>query len=260
MKKKYIFLGALVIIIGAAYYLTPSLESIVKTLVNKYGSEITGTEVKLEGFKLSLTNGEGSISGLTVANPQNYKSPYIISLGGVSVKIDLKSLTTDTIIINEIKVDKPVITYEMLSLTQNNIKQLLDNINKNTASAEKSEADAAKAETSDKADKAAGKKVIIKLVSINEGELQAVTPLQSEKSSLDVKLPSIQLKDIGADKKDGESIAGSISKILSKILNTASQTVVKSGLGDLKNVAQESMDSVVGGVKDKVKNLGIFGK
>ena len=257
MKKKYIFLGALVIIIGAAYYLTPSLESIVKTLVNKYGSEITGTEVKLEGFNLSLTNGEGSISGLTVANPQNYKSPYIISLGGVSVKIDLKSLTTDTIIINEIKVDKPVITYEMLSLTQNNIKQLLDNINKNTASAEKSEADAAKAETSDKA---AGKKVIIKLVSINEGELQAVTPLQSEKSSLDVKLPSIQLKDIGADKKDGESIAGSISKILSKILNTASQTVVKSGLGDLKNVAQESMDSVVGGVKDKVKNLGIFGK
>ena len=110
MKKKYIFLGALVIIIGAAYYLTPSLESIVKTLVNKYGSEITGTEVKLEGFNLSLTNGEGSISGLTVANPQNYKSPYIISLGGVSVKIDLKSLTTDTIIINEIKVDKPVIT------------------------------------------------------------------------------------------------------------------------------------------------------
>ncbi len=257
MKKKYIFLGALVIIIGAAYYLTPSLESIVKTLVNKYGSEITGTEVKLEGFNLSLTNGEGSISGLTVANPKNYKSPYIISLGGVSVKVDLKSLTTDTIIINEIKVDKPVITYEMLSLTQNNIKQLLDNINKNTASAEKSEADAAKAETNDKA---AGKKVVIKLVSINEGELQAVTPLQSEKSSLDVKLPSIQLKDIGADKKEGESIAGSISKILSKILNTASQTVVKSGLGDLKNVAQESMDSVVGGVKDKVKNLGIFGK
>ncbi|MFR8206198.1 MAG: hypothetical protein ACLU99_07550 [Alphaproteobacteria bacterium] len=51
-------------------------------------------------------------------------------MGGVSVKVDLKSPASDTIVINEIKVDKPVLTYEMLSLTQNNIKQLQDNIAK----------------------------------------------------------------------------------------------------------------------------------
>lgn len=130
MKKKYIFLGILAIVCVGAYYLTPSLETIVKQVVHKYGSQITGTEVNLQGFNLSLTNGEGSIKGLTVANPTNYKSPNLLDLGGVSVKVDLKSLASDTIVINEIKVDKPVLTYEMLSLTQNNIKQLQDNIAK----------------------------------------------------------------------------------------------------------------------------------
>ena len=173
--------------------------------------------------------------------------------------MNLKSLTTDTIIIDEILVDKPVITYEMLSLTQNNIKQLQENIAKNTASAEKAEKQDNAAAKSSATDKSAAKKVIIKLVKVNEGELRAITPLQNDKHALDIKLPSITLTDIGADKK-GESITASISKILTKILNTASQTVVQNNLGDLKNVAKENLDNVVGDVKDKIKNIGIFGK
>ena len=97
------------------------------------------------------------------------------------------------------------------------------------------------------------------MVKVNEGELRAITPLQNDKHALDIKLPSITLTDIGADKK-GESITASISKILTKILNTASQTVVQNNLGDLKNVAKENLDNVVGDVKDKIKNIGIFGK
>ncbi len=262
MKKRYVFLGLLILIGAGGYYFVNSIEAIVKNLVYKYGSQITGTEVNLQGFNLSLTSGEGSIRGLTVGNPKNYKSANLIDLGGVTVKVDLKSLATDTIIINEIRVDKPVITYEMLSLTQNNIKQLLDNISQNTASAEKDEvAQAAEAKTANATteDKAAAKKVIIKLVSINEGALKAITPLQKDEATLDVRLPAITLRDIGESKK-GESIASSISKILTKILNTASETVIKNNLGDLKNVAKENLENVVGGVKNKIKDFGIFGK
>lgn len=265
MKKKYIVLGAFALICVAAYYLTPSFESIVKQVVHKYGSQITGTDVDLEGFSLSLTNGEGAIKGLTVANPKGYKSTNILDLGGVKVRVNLKSLTTDTIIIDEISVDKPVITYEMISLTQNNLKQLQSNIAKNTATAEKTEAkDAAAAKTDSREakpeSKAAAKKVIIKLVSINEGELKALTALQGQENSVNVKLPPIRITDIGANKTGGESIAASISKILSTIIGTASQTVVNSNLGDLKNVAKDSLNNVVGGVKDRIKSVGIFGK
>lgn len=264
MKKKYIVLGAVAVVCVAAYFLSPSLETVVKNVVHKYGSEITGTNVNLQGFSLSLTNGEGAIKGLTVANPQPYKSPYLLNLGGIKVKVNLKSLTTDTIIIEEITVDKPVITYEMLSLTQNNIKQLQNNISKNTAKTEATEQkDAVAASADNKVQKeekaAASKKVIIKHVVINEGELQAITNLQGQQNKLDVKLPAIVLNDIGSG-QSGESITASISKILTKILNTASQTVIKSNLGDVKNVAKENLDNVVGGVKDRIKEMGIFGK
>lgn len=255
--KKRIFFGLLAVIVVALAIVWCSLETIVKKVVNKYGTEITGTEVRLEGFNLSPLQGRVAIKGLTVANPANYKSPYLLSLGGVSVKIDLKSLTTNTIVVEDITVDQPAITYEMLSLTQNNIKQLQDNIAKNTVSSAAPKAEEpkkAEAKTSD-----AGKQVIIRKVTVNAGELKAVTNVPGDKGLIDVKLPEIVLTDIGGQKK-GESITASVAKILNKILATASQTVVKSGLGDLKNVAKENLDNVVGGVKDKVKAFGIFGK
>ena len=91
MKKRYIFLSVLVLIVVGVYFFAPSLESIVQKVVHKYGSEITGTDVNLKGFKLSLTNGEGTISEITVANPKNYSSPYIFQLGEISVKVNIKS-------------------------------------------------------------------------------------------------------------------------------------------------------------------------
>lgn len=253
--KKYIF-GFLVLVIAAAWYFSPSLETIVKKVVNKYGSEITGTEVNLQGFKLSLTKGEGEISEITVANPKNYSAPYIFSLGDIFVKVNLKSLATDTIIIEKIAINKPVITYEMLSLTQNNISQIQKNIAANTAS---KDAQASQAKEEAKKDEASSKKVVIKELVVANGEIQAIANINGKKDDLKVKLPQIVMKNIG-DEKKGESIASSITKILNNILKTASKTVVESQLGDLRSVADENLNKVVGGVKDRVKELGIFGK
>lgn len=253
--KKYIF-GFLVLVIAAAWYFSPSLETIVKKVVNKYGSEITGTEVNLQGFKLSLTKGEGEISEITVANPKNYTAPNIFSLGDIFVKVDLKSLTTDTIVIEKIAINKPVITYEMLSLTQNNINQIQKNIAANTAA--KSSQKAQAKEEAPK-DEASSKKVVIKELVVANGEIQAIANINGKKDDLKVKLPQIVMKNIG-DEKKGESIATTITKILNNILKTASKTVVESQLGDLKSVADENLNKVVGGVKDRVKELGIFGR
>ena len=259
--KKLIVLGVIILAGVAAYIFSPSLESIVQKLVHKYASQVTGTEVNLSGFKLSLTKGEASLSGLTVANPENYQSPYILNLGNISAKVDVKSLASDTIIIDEILVDKPIITYEMLSITQNNIKQLQENIAKNTASAEKTEQeDNSQAAQTEDEKYSQGKKVIIKLVRVSGAELQAIAPLQGTENAVKLDIPTIEIKGIGENKKGGDSIVSSISTILNKILSDASKTAVKAQLGDLKNVAQENMNNVVDGVKDKVKNLGIFNK
>ena len=259
MKKK-IFIGLLGIIIIAVAAVWISLGSIVKKAVNKFGTQIVGTEVILKSFNLSPFTGSASIGGFTIANPTNYKSPYLLSLGGVSVKLDVKSLFSDTIIINDIMIEKPVITYEMLSLTQNNIKQIQENITKNTASSTPKVSEEKKQDN--KAEKTSSKNIIIKKVTVKEGELKAVTAIPGDEGLIDVKLPEITLTDIGAPKnnKKGENIVTSFVKILNKILSVATETVVKDGLQNIKEVAEKNLNNVVGDVKDKIKNLGIFGK
>ena len=258
MKKRYIFLSVLVLIIAGVYFFAPSLETIVQKIVHKYGSEITGTDVNLQGFELGLTTGEGRISKIIVGNPKDYTTKNLFELGEIYVKVDIKSLTSDTIVIENVEVSKPVISYEMLSLTRNNISDVLDNIKKNTAkTTQQEEAETTKAKESDSAAAdGAGKKVIIKKLTVKDGEINAVA---IKDSSVSVKLPTITMTDIGADKK-GEPISATISKIIGKILDTASKTVVSSKISDLKSVAEKNLEDIAGGVKDRVKSIGIFGK
>ena len=256
MKKKYIVLGVIAIAAVAAYVFTPSLNSIVRRLVNKYGSEVTGTTVDLQGFDLSLSKGEGKISQITIANPKNYSAPYLFKLDEISIKVNLKSLTSNTIIIDEIKVNKPEITYEMLSLTQNNISEVLKNIENYT---QKGSQTADQKSEAKKNDDASGKKVIIKNLIIADGNINVIAALPGKSQELSVKLPSIRMQGIG-ESRQGESVPAMIASVINKILTTASQTVVKSGIVDLKDIAQENLDTVVGGVKERIKSIGIFGK
>ena len=262
MKKKYIFLLVLVAAFAGFYYLTPSFESIVKQVVHKYGSAVTGTDVNLEGFNLKLADGEGHIGKITVGNPKNYKLKNAMELGGISVKVNIKSLTQDTIVIESVEIDKPVINYEILSLTQNNLSQLLENIKKNTASAEKAEQKEVKAQekqTSSAEKDSGGKKVIIKKLVVRVGEISVAASAAADITKTTAKLPEITLTNIGEDKK-GASVAETVSKVLTKILNTAYKTIVDSKIADLKNVAEENLNNVVGGVKERIKEIGIFGK
>ncbi len=259
MKKKYIILGIVAVAAVAAYVFTPSLDSIVRRLVNKYGSEVTGTNVDLQGFNLSLSKGEGSISQITIANPKNYSAPYLFKLAEISVKVNLKSLTSNTIIIDEIKINKPEITYEMLSLTQNNISEVLKNIeNYGQKGSQASDKSDKKAE-SQNTDEASSKKVIIKNLVIAGGDINIIAALPGKSQELSVKLPPIRMQGIG-ESRQGESIPSLIASVINKILTTASQTVIKSGAVDLKGIAQENLDTVVGGVKERIKSIGIFGK
>ena len=180
MKKLAIFALILTVIGAVVYFKAPSAENIVKTVVHKYGSQVTGTEVNLGGFRLALTKGEVEISDLTVANPENYSQPHIMSVGRVLVKVNLKSLLDKTIIEEKVEIEKPQITYELLSLTQNNVSQLLENIKQNTASADKKAAAEEKKTDDGKSTGDPvkdGKKVIISDLSVTGGNINLAASL-----------------------------------------------------------------------------------
>lgn len=257
MKKRYIALLAIALAAVLAYFLSPSLETIVQKLVNKYASQVTGTDVSLQGFKFSPLKGEGTITKILVANPKGYKSPYVFQLDQVSIKVDVKSLTTDTIVVDYIYINKPIITYEMISLTQNNLKQLQENIAKNTVAAAKEEAKPeAKPEAKKaKAESKPAKKIIIKKFVLRGATIEAGVNVLNKVEEKSVIMPELVLTNLGANHETPVQI---ISKVLNKIVTEASQTVINSGMNNLKAVARENLDKVVNDVKEKVNLKGLF--
>ncbi len=262
IKKRYIFLGIVAallgIIAGGIWYVAHNLESLVKTAVNKYGSQIVGTEVKLGGFGLSPLQGEVKLNNLTVANPKDYAQPYILNLGEVFVKVDIKSVLKPLIVVQEVRVAAPEVTYELRNVTNNNVSDLLANINKNTASAPTEEKVETKEETAKE-----GKKVAVDLVKVTDGKINIAASIAGKGTSANIPLPTIELKDIGREKNNsGQGIVETITIVLKKILTVSYETVVNKGLGGLKDMATDGIkaandtaDGVKDGAKGFLKNL-----
>lgn len=256
MKRRNKFITFFILLFVAIYFCMPSMESIVKNLVHKYGSEITGTDVSLGGLDIKLTDGVGIVRDVKIGNPKGYKSKNLFYLKELDVKIDISSLTDDTIIIDSIIINNPEITYEMKNLKQSNVSEILDNINAYTAKGKSKDSETAKAEPAEKADDAGGKKVIIKTLTVTDGKVSAILGSGSVKAPISVALPTIEMKNIGQEKQNkGESIPETLSKVIGKILQTASQTVVSANLEGLRDAAQQGLKNVAGNLKEGADSL-----
>lgn len=279
MKKFLLILLTIVILLaGGICGLYLNLESIVKASVAKYGSQLTGTEVALDGFRLSPLKGEAELKGLRIANPAGYQTPHILSLGSAYVRLDMRSLLKPVIVVEEIRIANPEIAYELKSVAHNNVSDLLAAVNKNTAAAADqtgaTQTDTSKTGTTPtgnakpavssagstkSASSSAGKKVIINALNITGGKVSLGATFGGKGAAASVPLPAVTLKDIGREKdSQGKGIIETASLILKKILDTAYDTAVRQGLNSLKDIAGESADTLKGtaeNLKNSAKGL-----
>ncbi len=87
-KKIIIAIAVLLLVLaGVLFFVFRNLDSIVKSAIEKYGSEITKTAVRVSSVKIKLSSGKGAIKGLTVSNPKGFSSSNIFSLGKISTKV-----------------------------------------------------------------------------------------------------------------------------------------------------------------------------
>ena len=271
MKKFLLILLTIIILLaGGICGLYLNLESIVKASVAKYGSQLTGTEVALDGFRLSLRKGEAELKGLRIANPEGYQTPQILSLGSVYVRLDMRSLLKPIIVVEEIRIANPEIAYELKSVAHNNVSDLLAAVNKNAAAKPAvDQTDATRAGTAKPAVSSGGsaksasssgdKKVIINALNITGGKVSLGATFGGKGAAASVPLPAVTLKDIGREKgSQGKGIIETASLILKKILDTAYDTAVRQGLNSLKDIAGESADTLKGtaeNLKNSAKGL-----
>lgn len=125
MKKVALISVAVVLVLLVALVL--SLGQIIKTAVNTAGSKLAGVPVHLEKVTLNPLSGLIHLKGLVIGNPAGFNTPSAMELGDFRIDLTMSSLLSDTIVIKEILINAPQITYEK-SLKSSNLSTLQQNL------------------------------------------------------------------------------------------------------------------------------------
>lgn len=254
LKKLAIGLVVLIVIVGIGLnYLWANLDYYVKAAIEKYGSAATQASVTLDSVKLALTQGKGTLSGLSVGNPSGFDSGKALYLGEISVALDPHSVTGNgPIVIRKILIQKPQVTYEFTNSGDSNLQALARNTQNYASSfAGKKEAEPAPAAApkAPPSPAAPARKIIIDSLTIADGQVSITHPLLQGKQ-LKAPLPTIQLNNIG--KSGGGATPAEVAKLILGAIQQEAGAVAKTNLTQvLGNLNIGNLKDVPGGVVDK---------
>jgi hypothetical protein len=254
MKKLLIAGGVLLaVVVAVIILLVGNIDTIIKKGVETVGPKILQAPVTLNDVDISVSSGSGELKGLTIGNPAGYKTEYAFQLGGISVDLDVKSVTTDKVHIRNVLINAPQIIYEGVLGKKNNLSQLQANVASFTGASEDKDK---KADSSENENSGAGKKVQIDYIKIADGSISVSTDMLQGKA-LTVPLPTIELRDIGKDKE--ATVSDALKQILAAVNNAvlpAVQGVVTDVTKGLKGTTEAVKEEAQKGL-DKFK--GLFG-
>ncbi len=258
MKKLLKILGATVAIVIIAiiclvlFWLGPTVKKTAETI----GPKAIGAPLTIEKLSIFPLRGTVQLRGLFVGNPEGFSTESAVELQQFKVDVSIGSLLTDTIIVREILIEKPVFTYER-KLKTDNIAAIQNNIAAFTAKEE--EAAPAEEPTEEKkpSDKPS-KKVIIERLVVKDGLVKAKI---SALPTAPIPIPDIEKTDIGK-KEGGASWSDAIREIISTLyeaitgvvgnIGEAATDAVKDAGGALKDAGDATLETAT----DTIKNIG----
>lgn len=251
--------GSIILILVVVVVLTVSfgLGGIIKKAVTTVGPRALGAPIELQTVRVSPFTGLVHLKGLVVGNPEGFHTDSAARIGEFKVQVELASLLTDRIVIKEILIDGPQITYEK-SLKSSNVAQLQKNVEA-FAGPREEPAEAPSTVAEPKATKP-GKKVQIDKLLVQNGKVKvSVTALKG--NEMTVPLPKIEKTGIGAD-KDGATIAEAVKEVWGSIAD-AIKSAAASGGEMLKGAgsavtegAGDAVESVKEGASSLMKGVG----
>ena len=228
--------------------------SMIKAGVEAVGPKITGTTVKLDSVDLSPFSGQGRLKGLVVGNPPSFKAERAFKLADAKVKVDLKTALSDKLIIEEILIDGPEITYEAGPSGSN-----IGKIQQNVAAFGKSVAPKDAAESKSPKKDPTQKKVQINHFIVKNGQVKLSASMLKGKA-LTVRLPDLHLRDIGKE-SGGVMVQQAAAEVLMAINKSVVQSVAGSGklLEKAAEAAEEAAKNIGGEAGKAVEGIkGLF--
>ena len=243
MKKLLLGIAGFVMlaITGSVWWLYNSLDSQVASAIQRYGSEITGVPVRLSNAHIDPLDGRAALYGLVVGNPGGFKAKHALSLGEISMQLDIGSLMTDVIWIKELTFVKPEVTYEYSS-TGSNLDVLQQNIERYVAQQGK---------TKKPQDSEPGKKLVIEHLYIKNG-LARVSAEVLHGDGLSVPIPDLHLQDIGKT-SNGTTAGEAMRRVLGSLVKQVGAAVTLLDLKTAGKTIQKGVEAATQTIKDLFK-------
>lgn len=213
--------GIFAVIVLSLLLITFSVDRVVKSGIEENGSELLQTAVTVDKVSISLFNGSGTLEGFKVHNPEGFSDASALYIEEASVKLDLGSLLSDQVVVNEVIINSPDIFFEQEGVGVN-LRELSNNMNSaQEGSQENSET-----------------KLVVERLVVTDGKITVSSSL-NRNGSTEVSLSEITINDIGGD--GNNTVRQTIEEILKPIFQKATEDALKDGVTEQ--------------IKDKVMDL-----
>lgn len=221
---KYILTGFVLLIIVGFIAVTLSLDSLVKSAIESTGTELTQTGVTVDDVSLSPFSGSGSIEGMRVRNPEGFESDYAVVIRNFEISVDIGTIFSDTVIVNEIIITEPAISV-IQKVPQNNLRMLVRNM------------ESAVEEESEEASQA----MLIRHLLVRNAQV-TVTPTIGAQPSATVVMDELELQNVG---EDGSAAAKQVVRyVTSRVVNEALKAALGGQLDELKDKAKDAVKDI----------------
>jgi hypothetical protein len=203
------------------------LDAGVAATVERYGSALTGTDVKVSGVDLALTAGRADLAGITIDNPSGYETDSAVRIGHASVALDVGSLAGDVPVIEELTLEGALINAEQRDAASN-----LTDIQRH-----------ATASSGDAPPSSAPGRIIVKRFRVTDARLKLTSEYLSEPEELPLR--DVVVEDIGT--ADGgatfsQAAAAMLEPVLTAARAAAAERLKGAAADALSEAAQEELD------------------
>ena len=185
-------------------------------------SEAAGAGVTIESIETSLSTGEMTIRGLAVRNPEGFRTEHALEAGEVRVAMELATVFKDTVVVREITVEKPLLTYE-LGPEGSNLEAIRRNAESFAGSGSGSGSD-----SGPRGDTPA-KRLLIENLYVRDGKV-AASAVFLEGRSWQVPFPDLHLEHISFGEGEGGAAAeGIVDEVISTLVRNARESAAPIG-------------------------------
>lgn len=208
-------------------------ELALKAGIEAAAGNALGVAVSVDDVDLSIFDGEVEFENLLIDNPPDYQHDKLLELTDARIKVEIKSLLSDVVNIEEIKLDGLNVTLEQKGITSN-IQDIVKTISGKEKEQQKTEP--------------SGKKLHIDNLEISNVVVKAkLLPVPGKADTVTLKLSPVKMTDLGSDNKMD------IAVLSSKILLAIAEGIAEKGAGLLP-------DEIMGPLTDQLKDLGEISK